>query len=117
MLAPSARVALKVVNAEPIVANFRATEVEERDGTIVKISRALTGHPIRLIEQLSITGPHGSDNYERRQRLYAESELSAALYRAGLAVSAVFASASGVAFDSASSRTMLIIGERLPHAA
>jgi hypothetical protein len=65
-----------------------------------------------MTERLSISGARGSGEYERRQRLYREDELRAAVNRAGFAVRSVFADAGGAAFEPAASATMWVIGER-----
>jgi SAM-dependent methyltransferase len=112
VLAPGGRAALKVVNAEPILTDFRATDRVERDGTIVEISRTLTDSPIRLVEKVLIRGLQGTGSYERRQRLYRGTELCATLKRAGFVVLGLFSSFSGAPFDAASSGTMVVIVER-----
>jgi hypothetical protein len=83
-----------------------------RDGTIVNIYRTLTNQPIRLVEEISITGEHEAGTYQRRQRLYEGNELCAALKRAGFIVVGLFSGYSGEPFDPARSRTIMIVGER-----
>jgi SAM-dependent methyltransferase len=72
-------VGLKVVNAEPILANFQSTGHEERAGAIVEISRTLTLDPPRVTERIVISGARGDGRYERRQRLYRIGDLSVVL--------------------------------------
>jgi hypothetical protein len=59
VLAPGGRAALKVVNAAPIIADFRASDRQERDGTVVTISRTLENRPARLIENISTPAHRG----------------------------------------------------------
>jgi SAM-dependent methyltransferase len=112
LLVPGGRCLLKVVNGVPIVAGFRTADREERDGTVVTITRALARDPARMIERVSVTGPRGYGQYERRQRLYGAAELITASERAGFAIVGIFADASGAAFDPGTSPTMWVIGQR-----
>ena len=112
VLVPGGRLVLKVVNGGPILANFRETDREERDGTVVTVSRTLTSDSRRMIERITVSGLRGDGEHERHQRLYRAEELCAALERAGLSVVSVFASALGAAFDPAASPTMWVIGQR-----
>ena len=113
VLAPGARLALKVVNAEPILRGFRPADSEERDGVVTEISRTLTLDPPRLMEQLVISGRHVGGRYERRQRLYRLEDLSAALRSAGLVIAEVLSTATGASFEPALSPAMVIIAERV----
>jgi len=117
VLAPGARLALKVVNAEPILKSFRPADSEKRDGVVTEISRTMTLDPPRLTERLVISGPRGDAHYERRQRLYCFEDLSAALRSAGLVVAEVMSTATGGSFEPTSSPAMVIIGERVAGAA
>jgi SAM-dependent methyltransferase len=112
VLAPGGRVGLKVVNGATILANFRGADREERDGTLVTLSRTLAMEPPRVRERIVVSGPGGTGEYERRQRLYTAEELCAALERAGLSVEGVFSSAQRAAFEPAASPTMWVIGRR-----
>ena len=103
---------MKVVNGAPIVAAFRETAREQRDGVEVSISRTLTLDPPRMTEHLTISGNRGHGTYERRQRLYGGDELQALLGRAGFSVTAVFANANGARFDPAQSGSIWIVGRR-----
>ena len=55
-LVPGGRLGLKVVNGSVILANFRTDAREEREGTVVTISRTLTLEPARMIERIEVTG-------------------------------------------------------------
>jgi D-alanine-D-alanine ligase len=112
VLVPGGRLALKVVNGEPILASFRPADHEQRDGVLVALSRSLTLEPPRMIERVSVSGARGTGQYERRQRLYRAAELSAAAKQVGLAIVGVFADACGAAFEPATSRSMWVIAER-----
>ena len=103
VLVPGGRLALKVVNGEPILASFRHADREERDGVVVTLSRSLTLEPPRMVERVSV------------QRLCRAEELSAAAKRVGLAIVGVFADACGAVFEPATSASMWVIGQR-PHA-
>ena len=70
---------------------------------------ALTDHPPRLTQRISITGTRGAGEYERRQRLYRVDELSAALERAGFDVAGVFESPDGAVFNPATSSAIWIV--------
>jgi ubiquinone/menaquinone biosynthesis C-methylase UbiE len=110
VLVPGGRLALKVVNGEPILADFRHADREERDGVVVTLSRAMTLEPPRMIERVSVSGSRGTGRYERRQRLYRGEEVSAAATRAGFTIAGVFADACGAVFEPATSPTMWVIG-------
>lgn len=112
VLAPGGGLALKVVNGEPILANFRRADREERDDVVVAISRTLTSEPARMIERLSISGSRGNGRYQRRQRLYRADELLASARRAGLTAVDVFADAHGAMFEPATSPSMWMIAKR-----
>jgi SAM-dependent methyltransferase len=112
LLVPGGGLVMKVVNGGPILAQFREADSEERDGTVVTISRTLALDPARMIEQVSVSGSRGNGRYERRQRLYRAEELSAAAKRAGLSVVDVFGDAHGARFEPAVSPTIWIIGQR-----
>lgn len=111
-LAPGGRAGVRVVNAAPILADFRAMDLEQRGDTAVAIDRALRTDPPRLIEDITVTGPRGTGRYQRRQRLYRAEELAAAMEEAGLGTVAVLASAAGAPFDAARSPSMVVVGER-----
>jgi ubiquinone/menaquinone biosynthesis C-methylase UbiE len=115
VLVPGGCVVLKVVNGEPVLASFRHTDREERDGVVVTISRTLSLEPARMIERMSVTGSRGNGQYERRQRLYRADEVSGGATRAGLVVLGMFADAHGARFEPATSPTMWAILQR-PHA-
>ena len=112
VLVPGGRFGLKVVNGGPVLAAFRRTDREERDGVTVTISRRLGTKPARMTEKVTVSGVRGNGEYERHQRLYVVEELCAALERAGLAGVRVFASPTGIEFESAASNTMWAFGER-----
>jgi SAM-dependent methyltransferase len=112
VLAPGGGLALKVVNGEPILANFRRADREERDDVVVAISRTLTLEPARMIERVSISDSRGNGRYERRQRLYRADELLASVRGAGLTGVEVFADASGATFEPATSPAMWVIAKR-----
>jgi SAM-dependent methyltransferase len=109
VLVAGGRLVLKVANGGLIIDNFRETDREERRGTIVTISRALSLAPQRMTEQISVSGTGGNREYERRQRLYRLDELCAALESAGLSVLGVFASPAGLSFDAAASPAMWVV--------
>ena len=111
VLVRSSSLGLKVVNGGPVLNAFRESDREERDGTLLTISRKLSLAPPRMIERISVSGSRGSGQYERRQRLYRVEEVSAALVRAGLSVIGVFASPNGTAFEPTTSATMWVIGQ------
>lgn len=112
VLAPGGRLAIKVANAEPILADFRASDREDKWDTVVEIRRSLSQDPARMTEQIEIRGPQGSATYQRRQRLYRQDEIRAAVERAGLAPVNVTATAAGDAFEPATSPALVIIAER-----
>ena len=112
VLKADGRLALKVVNGRPILEAFRATAVQERDGVVISISRTLAIDPPRMTERISIKGPRGNGEYERRQRLYQVEELCAAVEHAGLCVLGVFASPDGGAFDASASPAIWLFGAR-----
>ena len=111
VLIPGGRLGLKVVNGVPVLAAFRGTDREERDGVTVAISRVLATNPARMTEKITVSGVRGSGEYERRQRLYRFDELRDALERAGLTGVRVYASPNGAAFEPASSKAMWVFGE------
>ena len=115
ILVPGGFLAMKVVNGEPVLASFRPADREERQGVVVVISRTLTGEPARMLERVSISGPRGDGQYERRQRLYRVGELLAAAKRVGFTGAEVFADAHGTTFEPATSPTIWVIGQ-LAHA-
>ena len=112
VLTPGGRLGLKIVNGGPVLADFRETDREERDGTVVSVSRTLTLDPPRLTERISISGSRGRGEYERRQRLYLMEDLRVALEQAGFAVVDVYAGPDGTPFESAVSPAMWIVGQR-----
>jgi SAM-dependent methyltransferase len=117
VLAPAGRIALKVANADPIIAAFRPEDREEHAGAVAHIRRQLASDPPRLLETIAVAGPRGAGEYRRRQRLYRAPELCAAFEDAGLVVIEVLATAAGTAFDAASAPTIVVIAERPPRAA
>ena len=112
VLTTSGRLGLKVVNGGPVIDAFRESDREERDGTVVSVSRALTLDPPRMTERISASGSRGHGEYERRQRLYRVEELRAALERNGFAIVGVFAGPDGAPFEPTTSSTMWIVGQR-----
>jgi SAM-dependent methyltransferase len=114
VLTPGGRLGLKILNGGPVIHNFRERDREERDGTVVSVSRTLTRDPPRMTESISVSGSRGHGEYERRQRLYGVEELRAAVEHAGLAVVGVFARPDGTPFEPTVSPTMWIAGQRGP---
>jgi ubiquinone/menaquinone biosynthesis C-methylase UbiE len=112
VLTAGGRLLLKVVNGGLILDDFREAEHEERDGAVIAVSNTLTCDPPRLIQRIRISGVHGEDEYERRQRLYRVEDLSAALEHAGFVVAGVFAGADRAPFEPGVSSAMWIVGER-----
>jgi ubiquinone/menaquinone biosynthesis C-methylase UbiE len=112
VLTAGGRLALKVVNGGLVLDDFRETEQEDRDGTVVSVANTLASGPPRLIQRISVRGSRGHGEYERRQRLYRVDELRAALEQAGLSVVDVFGDPGGAPFDPASSSTMWVIARR-----
>ena len=111
LLAPGGRLGLKVVNGGPVLAHFREKDREERDGTVVSVSRTLALDPPRMTERISISGSRGPGEYERHQRLYRFEDVRIALEHAGFAVINAFALPDGTPFDPMASPTMWIVGQ------
>jgi ubiquinone/menaquinone biosynthesis C-methylase UbiE len=112
VLVPGGRFGMKVVNGGTVLAAYRDTDYEERDGVVVTISRKLALEPPRMTETITISGFHGSGEYERHQRLYRVEELCGVLERAGLIDVRIFGNAAGAAFEPAASTTMWVFGQR-----
>jgi ubiquinone/menaquinone biosynthesis C-methylase UbiE len=112
ILVPHGRLCLKVVNGGPILADFRGSDTEEREGTVVAISRKLTLEPPRITEKIVVSGSRGNGEYERRQRLYRSEEIYRMVESAGFSVVGVFSSADGIPFEPTISATMWLIIER-----
>ena len=112
VLTTSGRLVLKVVNGDPILGAFRETSREERDGVVISISSTLIMDPPRMTQRISVSGPRGQGEYERRQRLYRVEDLAAALEHAGFAIVGVFASPDRASFEPAMSSTIWIVGQR-----
>jgi ubiquinone/menaquinone biosynthesis C-methylase UbiE len=93
------RLALKVVNGTSVLAAFRETALEERDGVVVSVTSTLTFGPPRMTQRISVSGSRGHGEYERRQRLYGVEELRAALEDAGVSVVGVFATPDGAVLE------------------
>jgi hypothetical protein len=68
--------------------------------------------PPRMTQRISVSGPHGQGEYDRRQRLYRVEELCAALEHVGFAIVGVFARPDGATFEPTSSTAMWIVGQR-----
>jgi ubiquinone/menaquinone biosynthesis C-methylase UbiE len=113
VLTTGGRLVLKVVNGGPILDAFRETDREERDGVVIFVSSTLTIDPPRMTQRISVSGPRGRGQYERRQRLYRVEELCAAFEHAGFAIVGVFASPEGATFEPAVSSTIWIVGQRI----
>ena len=112
ILVAQGRLCLKVVNGGPILADFRGSDTEEREGTVVAISRTLTLEPPRITEKITVSGSRGKGQYERRQRLYRSEEIFRMVECAGFSVVAVFSGADGTSFEPTMSATMWLILER-----
>lgn len=115
VLTAGGRLALKIVNGGQVIDNFRSTDRQEQDGTVVTIARSLAAGPARMTERVSVSGRRGSGEYERRQRLYRVDELRAALERSGFDVEHVFSQADGAPFDPHLSTTMWFVCQRRYH--
>ena len=112
ILANGARLVLKVVNGRPILDAFRETDREERDGMVISVSNTLAIDPPRMTQRISVSGPRGQAEDERRQRLYRVEELCAALVHVGFAIAGVFADPDGATFEPTASSTIWIVGQR-----
>jgi hypothetical protein len=115
ILVPHGRVCLKVVNGGLILAEFRPNDCEEREGTVVTISRTLVLEPPRIREKITVNGSRGTGEYERRQRLYRPEEIYNMVERAGFSIVGVFANADGTPFQPEVSTAMWLIGELKNH--
>jgi ubiquinone/menaquinone biosynthesis C-methylase UbiE len=111
ILTAGGRLALKVVNGQLVLDAFREQDREERDGTVVEITRTLTLDPPRMTERLHLSG-RVRGQYERRQRLYRIDELCTAFEHAGFAIAGVFARPDGTPFESTRSFSIWIVGQR-----
>ena len=109
VLTTGGQLGLKVLNGGRVLDAFRASDREDRDGTVVSVARTLTLDPPRMTERISISGRRGDGEYERRQRLYRVEELRAALERAGFTIAGVFARPDGTPFEPTLSPTMWIV--------
>jgi ubiquinone/menaquinone biosynthesis C-methylase UbiE len=112
ILRPAGRLVLKVLNAAPILESFRGTDREERDGTILTISRTLSHEPPQITERIRVNHDMETGEYVRRQRLYLVDELQEALKPHGFSKTSVFASPEGTPFDPAHSPAMWILAQR-----
>ena len=112
VLTTGGRLVLKIVNGGVVLGEFRPTDREERDGTVVTIARTLTFEPARITERIRVSGRRGDGEYERRQRLYRVEELGAVLERAGFEVVDVYAALDGTPFEPAVSPTMWFVCQR-----
>jgi|SRR5215471_1044946 len=112
VLTHGGRLVLKVANGSLILADFRETEREERDGAVIAVTNMLTSDPPRLTQRIRITGPRGNGEYERRQRLYRVEDVSTALARAGFDVAGVFAEPDRAPFEPEASSAMWITCRR-----
>jgi ubiquinone/menaquinone biosynthesis C-methylase UbiE len=112
VLMPGGRLGLKIVNGGHVLETFRESDREEREGTVVTVSRTLTFGPPRLTERLSVRGSRGDGGYERRQRLYGAEELRALLERVGFSDVRVFASPDCAPLESTASPTIWIVGQQ-----
>ena len=112
VLTAGGRLALKIVNGGQVIDNFRSTDRQEQDGTVVTIARSLAVGPARMTERLHVTGSRGTGEYERRQRLYRVDELRATLTGAGFDIVNVFAQPDGTPFEPAASATMWFVCQR-----
>ena len=106
VLAPGGRLGVKVVNGAPVLAAFRETDREEREGVVVTISRRLALERALMTEKVIVRGPRGNGEYERRQRLYRADELCRALERTGFTGVHLFASSHGATFEPTASKTI-----------
>jgi hypothetical protein len=100
------------VNGAPVLAAFRATDREEREGVVVTISRRLEPEHARMTEKVIVRGPRGNGEYERQQRLYQSDELCSALERTGFTGVQVFASSKCATFEPTASETMWVFCQR-----
>ena len=112
VLAPGGRLGAKVVNGAPVVAAFRETDREEREGIVVSISRRLSPERARMIEKVIVSGTRGNGEYERHQRLYRSDEICTAFERMGFTDVQVFASSNSATFEPTVSKTMWVFGQR-----
>ena len=112
ILAPGGRLGLKIVNGALVLAAFRETDREEREGVVVTISRRLEPEHARMTEKVIVRGPRGNGEYERQQRLYRSDELFTALERTGFTSVQVFASSNCATFEPTASETMWVFGQR-----
>lgn len=112
VLAPGGRVRLKVVNGAPILAAFRETDLEEREGVVVRIWRWLSLQPARMTEKVIVTGSRSNGEYERHQRLYTSAELSRTLKRVGVTGVELFATSDCAPLRPATSKTIWSFGQR-----
>ena len=112
VLTAGGRLGLKVVNGSHVLHTFRESDREEREGTVVTVSRTLTFGPPRMTERLSVRGSRGDGEYERRQRLYGAEDLRALFERVGFANVGVFASPDRGPFQPTASPSIWIVGRR-----
>jgi hypothetical protein len=111
ILPPKGRLIVAVANGTPILADFRAYDVERRGALVIEIERTLQRHPAQMVEALTVREAGGVSHFERRQRLYSGRDLQALLNAAAFVVRAMFGDYSGTGFDEASSSKVIILAE------
>ena len=101
---------MKIVNGGLVLNDLRRVDCEERDGQTIEITRTLSGRV--MSEHIRISGPRGSGDYRREQRLYVLKELERNLSSGGLAVTSLSGTLEGGPFDPATSDRMWIVSVR-----
>lgn len=104
--------AMRNPNAVPIREDFQIHGEEVRHGVRTTIDRSIDSTGRMVHERLTIEGPQGVGEFERRQRIYDQAELDAVLAQAGFAVQAHYAGLRGESFNRLTSPRMITVATR-----
>jgi len=101
-----------VANGAKIIANFRSSDVEQRERLVIRIERELLTEHKAMREVLRFEDESGESTYERYQRLYSDEDLSELAETAGFVVTDVYGDLSGARFHPGTSKKIFVVAEK-----
>ncbi len=114
VLRPSGRFLIDFLNREPVLANLRRHEVQEKAGRRIEIERWYDERTRRINKRMTLSAASGAPprTYLESVRAYSEDEVTIGLRWAGLNVDDVFGNFAGEPYHRDNSERLIIVGHK-----
>ncbi len=109
---PGGRILVRILNGVYAAGHFHAEDTERAGRNSLTFTRELRTKPAAIFETIRISGPDGTRDYERYQRLFTSLDIGRMLSRAGAEVTSLYSDYDGTPFDDEESPDLLAAAER-----